>query len=226
MPPCQAAAWRRMQASRPHHKQGQPEHRKGKSSRSRSGRDLLVATAAVVAVAEGVLHPPPAHTRRPRILPSSTPPAGSKARRAGEGGGRLTATPLVGPRKSPRPDQSKTTPAQRPGLEVEADPQHHRPGSARRGDSERAEEQLGGCGRGGRREAEGRPERGMGGLQPPADPGTQISASRPVKTKTPAQRPALKSKDWSGRGDLNSGPPEPHSGALPGCATSRRRFLL
>ena len=28
---------------------------------------------------------------------------------------------------------------------------------------------------------------------------------------------------WSGRGDLNSGPPEPHSGALPGCATSRKK---
>jgi hypothetical protein len=26
---------------------------------------------------------------------------------------------------------------------------------------------------------------------------------------------------WSGRGDSNSRPPEPHSGALPGCATSR-----
>jgi hypothetical protein len=26
---------------------------------------------------------------------------------------------------------------------------------------------------------------------------------------------------WSGRGDLNSRPPEPHSGALPGCATAR-----
>ena len=29
--------------------------------------------------------------------------------------------------------------------------------------------------------------------------------------------------NWSGRGDLNSGPPEPHSGALPGCATSRKK---
>jgi hypothetical protein len=27
--------------------------------------------------------------------------------------------------------------------------------------------------------------------------------------------------DWSGRRDSNSRPPEPHSGALPGCATSR-----
>ena len=28
--------------------------------------------------------------------------------------------------------------------------------------------------------------------------------------------------NWSGRRDLNSRPPEPHSGTLPGCATSRR----
>ena len=27
--------------------------------------------------------------------------------------------------------------------------------------------------------------------------------------------------DWSGRRDLNPGPPEPHSGTLPDCATSR-----
>jgi hypothetical protein len=27
---------------------------------------------------------------------------------------------------------------------------------------------------------------------------------------------------WSGRGDLNPRPPEPHSGTLPGCATARR----
>src|SRR6185436_20740117 len=26
---------------------------------------------------------------------------------------------------------------------------------------------------------------------------------------------------WSGRGDLNPRPPEPHSGTLPGCATAR-----
>lgn len=31
---------------------------------------------------------------------------------------------------------------------------------------------------------------------------------------------------WSGRGDLNSGPPEPHSGALPGCATSRKNAII
>jgi serine/threonine protein kinase len=28
-------------------------------------------------------------------------------------------------------------------------------------------------------------------------------------------------RGWSGRGDSNSRPPEPHSGALPGCATAR-----
>ena len=29
-------------------------------------------------------------------------------------------------------------------------------------------------------------------------------------------------KDWSGRGDLNSRPPAPKAGALPGCATPRQ----
>src|ERR1700722_2430606 len=29
-------------------------------------------------------------------------------------------------------------------------------------------------------------------------------------------------RDWSGRGDLNSRPPAPKAGALPGCATTRR----
>jgi hypothetical protein len=29
-------------------------------------------------------------------------------------------------------------------------------------------------------------------------------------------------KDWSGRRDLNSGPPAPKAGALPGCATPRQ----
>src|SRR5438874_1824283 len=31
---------------------------------------------------------------------------------------------------------------------------------------------------------------------------------------------------WSGRGDLNPRPPEPHSGTLPGCATDRRMAML
>src|SRR5687768_7678359 len=31
----------------------------------------------------------------------------------------------------------------------------------------------------------------------------------------------LRGLNWSGRRDLNSGPPEPHSGTLPDCATSR-----
>ena len=30
---------------------------------------------------------------------------------------------------------------------------------------------------------------------------------------------------WSGREDLNLRPPEPHSGALPVCATSRRLLI-
>ena len=29
-------------------------------------------------------------------------------------------------------------------------------------------------------------------------------------------------RSWSGRSDSNARPPEPHSGALPGCATPRR----
>ena len=32
---------------------------------------------------------------------------------------------------------------------------------------------------------------------------------------------ATRRKDWSGRGDLNSRPPAPKAGALPGCATPR-----
>src|SRR5438105_6146626 len=31
---------------------------------------------------------------------------------------------------------------------------------------------------------------------------------------------------WSGRGDLNPRPPEPHSGTLPGCATARLLAML
>ena len=31
---------------------------------------------------------------------------------------------------------------------------------------------------------------------------------------------------WSGRGDLNPRPPEPHSGTLPGCATARLGCIL
>src|SRR3954451_7946165 len=31
---------------------------------------------------------------------------------------------------------------------------------------------------------------------------------------------------WSGRGDLNPRPPEPHSGTLPGCATARLGSIL
>src|ERR1700687_5456100 len=32
--------------------------------------------------------------------------------------------------------------------------------------------------------------------------------------------------DWSGRADLNRGPPAPKAGALPGCATPRHEALL
>ena len=31
---------------------------------------------------------------------------------------------------------------------------------------------------------------------------------------------------WSGRGDLNSRPPAPKAGALPGCATPRLKFVF
>ena len=37
------------------------------------------------------------------------------------------------------------------------------------------------------------------------------------------RRPAARRMFWSGRGDLNSRPPAPKAGALPGCATSRRQ---
>jgi hypothetical protein len=36
--------------------------------------------------------------------------------------------------------------------------------------------------------------------------------------------PATHRKDWSGRGDLNSRPPAPKAGALPGCATPRHEL--
>ncbi len=36
----------------------------------------------------------------------------------------------------------------------------------------------------------------------------------------------LFAKNWSGREDSNLRPPEPHSGALPDCATSRPQFKL
>ena len=46
-------------------------------------------------------------------------------------------------------------------------------------------------------------------------------ARRPIKKK-PCQRQGF---SLSGRRDLNPRPPEPHSGALPGCATSRSGVL-
>src|ERR1700739_4015345 len=36
--------------------------------------------------------------------------------------------------------------------------------------------------------------------------------------------PASRRKDWSGRPDLNRGPPAPKAGALPGCATPRHLY--
>jgi hypothetical protein len=55
----------------------------------------------------------------------------------------------------------------------------------------------------------------LGALRVPQCPRTDLADSRKLLI--------LK---WSGRGDLNSGPPEPHSGALPGCATSRLLKIL
>jgi hypothetical protein len=39
------------------------------------------------------------------------------------------------------------------------------------------------------------------------------------------EMPVGRRKDWSGRRDLNSGPPAPKAGALPGCATPRHELL-
>src|SRR5256885_13943937 len=36
----------------------------------------------------------------------------------------------------------------------------------------------------------------------------------------------LRKMFWSGRRDLNSGPPAPKAGALPGCATPRHEMLF
>ena len=35
----------------------------------------------------------------------------------------------------------------------------------------------------------------------------------------------VKNEEWSGRADLNRGPPAPKAGALPGCATPRHKSL-
>ena len=47
-------------------------------------------------------------------------------------------------------------------------------------------------------------------------------------TTVVGNRKALKTQEerWSGRGDLNSGPPAPEAGALPGCATPRGEECL
>src|SRR5436189_3564056 len=42
------------------------------------------------------------------------------------------------------------------------------------------------------------------------------------RTRAPATYAASVFTDWSGRLDSNLRPPEPHSGALPDCATPRR----
>ncbi len=40
------------------------------------------------------------------------------------------------------------------------------------------------------------------------------------------RRPTTRCKVWSGRRDLNSGPPAPKAGALPGCATPRQYCFI
>ncbi len=52
--------------------------------------------------------------------------------------------------------------------------------------------------------------------------GTQSPFQAKRAGKPPGQPAHFITFFWSGRGDLNPGPPEPHSGALPDCATSRK----
>ena len=47
--------------------------------------------------------------------------------------------------------------------------------------------------------------------------GTEPQMERP----SGGRRAVSRSGEWSGRSDSNARPPEPHSGALPGCATPR-----
>jgi hypothetical protein len=63
----------------------------------------------------------------------------------------------------------------------------------------------------------------------PADHSTaQASADRTEKTRSNRSLSGLWgfAGIWSGRQDSNLRPPEPHSGALPGCATPRTSWLL
>src|ERR1700751_5591146 len=45
------------------------------------------------------------------------------------------------------------------------------------------------------------------------------------KRSASSPKACLKGRSWSGRSDLNTRPPAPHAGALPGCATPRRFAL-
>src|ERR1043165_3423114 len=53
-----------------------------------------------------------------------------------------------------------------------------------------------------------------------------IKVMQDDRTTPPRRMPAPGGLCWSGRGDLNPRPPEPHSGTLPGCATARRVAML
>ena len=54
----------------------------------------------------------------------------------------------------------------------------------------------------------------------PVEFAARISGKRPADSRRKEERVW-----WSGRRDLNPGPSEPHSDALPGCATPRGRAV-
>src|SRR3954466_5802861 len=54
--------------------------------------------------------------------------------------------------------------------------------------------------------------------------GTSLNVS--VGRKAEACRKLGSQAIWSGRADLNRGPPAPKAGALPGCATPRSKWIL
>jgi hypothetical protein len=66
---------------------------------------------------------------------------------------------------------------------------------------------------------EGRPDEGAAGAALPLD--SARCQNRRAKQKGPIGFSISPCFSWSGREDLNLRPPEPHSGALPGCATPR-----
>ena len=70
-------------------------------------------------------------------------------------------------------------------------------------------------------EPDGHAEGGFGGW---GVRGCHLVGDRPARTRAPDPMTTGNPESgdrWSGRRDSNSRPPEPHSGALPGCATPR-----